>query len=183
MSARTLAVAVLLLSLPLLAAAQSPELKLPSFDHLRREATESVDISIGAWPLKVAAWFMDKDDSEEAELKKLFGGLKSIHVRSYTFDSDFVYSESDLDAVREQLHKDGWSQLVQVRDRGDGTSVDICILYDGERAKGLALVASEPRELTILNIVGSIDLDSLDELEGHLGIPQLDVLHQARRAH
>jgi hypothetical protein len=42
-------------------------------------------------------------------------------------------------------------------------------------ANGLAIIASEPREFTIVNIVGSIDLAKLHRLEGKFGIPRLDV--------
>jgi hypothetical protein len=40
---------------------------------------------------------------------------------------------------------------------------------------GLALIASEPREITIVNIVGAIDLDKLHKLEGQFGVPKLDL--------
>jgi hypothetical protein len=39
----------------------------------------------------------------------------------------------------------------------------------------MALVASEPRQFTIVNIVGSIDLKKLHQLEGRLGVPNLDI--------
>jgi len=37
------------------------------------------------------------------------------------------------------------------------------------------LIASEPRQFTIVNIVGAIDLDKLHKLEGQFGVPKLDV--------
>ena len=40
---------------------------------------------------------------------------------------------------------------------------------------GLALIASEPRQFTIVNIVGAIDLDKLHKLEGQFGVPKLDL--------
>ena len=36
-------------------------------------------------------------------------------------------------------------------------------------------MSSEPREFTIVNIVGSIDLDKLHKLQGHFGLPNLDI--------
>ena len=53
MSARIVGLAALL-CLPLLCQAQSPDLKIPSFDHLKHQATDSVDITLGAWPLRVS---------------------------------------------------------------------------------------------------------------------------------
>jgi hypothetical protein len=170
--------AAALLCLPLVCQAQTPELKIPSFDHLRHQATDSVDITLGAWPLRVAAFFMDKDDPEEAELKELFRSLSSIHVRKYEFDTDFAYSQDDVESVRRQLQSGGWTPLVQVRNRDDRESVDVCILIDGDKTRGLAIVASEPREFAIVHMVGSIDMEALARLDGHghLGLPKLDTV-------
>jgi hypothetical protein len=43
---------------------------------------------------------------------------------------------------------------------------------EGNQSGGLAILVAEPRELTIVNIVGSIDIDRLAELEGQFGIPK-----------
>ena len=37
------------------------------------------------------------------------------------------------------------------------------------------MVSSQPRELTIVNIVGPVDLDKLADLEGRMGIPELGI--------
>ena len=43
----------------------------------------------------------------------------------------------------------------------ENTNVDVFVLIDGDKAQGLAIIASEPREFTIVNIVGNIDLEQL----------------------
>ena len=40
---------------------------------------------------------------------------------------------------------------------------------------GLAIIAAEPKELVIVNIVGPIDLEKLSQLEGIFGIPDLNI--------
>jgi len=37
------------------------------------------------------------------------------------------------------------------------------------------VLAAEDKELTVVNIVGNIDLEKLARLEGHLGIPDLEI--------
>ena len=174
MRTRALLALLACLCLPALAAAQSAQLKLPSFDHLKGKAIETVDITIGSWPLGIAAALMDESDAENAEIKELLSGLKAIYVRSYEFASDFVYSKADLDAVRQQLSGPGWTQLIQVRDRKVESDVDVYVSIVDNKARGLAIVTSEPRQFTILNIVGAMDLDKLARLEDHLGLPALD---------
>jgi hypothetical protein len=48
-------------------------------------------------------------------------------------------------------------------------------MVTNNQATGLALIASEPRQFTIVNIVGAIDLDKLHKLEGQFGVPKLDI--------
>lgn len=64
---------------------------------------------------------------------------------------------------------------MEVRSRKEQKDVDIYISLDGERANGLALIASEPLEFTIVNIVGSVDLEKLRKLEGKFGVPKLEL--------
>jgi hypothetical protein len=158
------------LAFPLLAAAEAPQLDLPSFSHLQHQATEVVDITLGSWPLSIASKLMQADDPESAQMKKVISGLKSITVRSYQFDSDFVYSKADVDKVRKQLARPGWTQLAQVRDRRKSEEVDVYVALDREHATGFAIIASEPRKFTILNIVGSLDLDQVVQLRHHLDL-------------
>ena len=155
------------------AAAEHPgRLDLPSFSHLQSKATEVVDVTLGAWPLALASKFMEADDAEGVELKKLISGIKSIVVRSYEFDSDFAYSKEDVAAVRAQLAAPAWTQLAQVRKRGKDQEVDldVYIALDADQAKGFAIVASEPRKFTILNIVGTINLDQVAKLQHHMDL-------------
>jgi hypothetical protein len=47
-------------------------------------------------------------------------------------------------------------------------------MVENDRASGFALIASEPREFTIINIVGSIRVEDLPRLEEHLRLPKID---------
>jgi hypothetical protein len=51
----------------------------------------------------------------------------------------------------------------------------VFVLISGDKAEGLAIIASEPREFTIVNIVGKVDLEQLHDLEGHFGVPDLEI--------
>jgi hypothetical protein len=39
----------------------------------------------------------------------------------------------------------------------------------------LAIIVTDPRELTIVNIVGSIRPEDIRDLGGHFGIPKIDI--------
>ena len=157
------------------AAAPTGTLRLPNFDAVAGKAVQTVDISLDTALLGLAASFMDSSNPDDAAAKEAISGVKGIYVRSYTFDRDFVYPEADVDSVRKQLSEPGWQKLVSVRNSPDQSNVDIFICIDQGRAMGLAIIASHPREFTIVNIVGAIDLRKLHQLQGKFGIPQLPV--------
>ena len=156
-------------------AAPAAMLNLPDFDALAAKATETVNISLDPALLGLAAGFLDSSDPDDAATKELIGGLKGIYVRSYSFDRDFAYPSAEVDQVRRQLTAPGWQRLVHVDSSKDRTHVDIYAAVDGGVAHGLAIIASEPREFTVVNIVGPINLFKLHRLEGKFGIPKLDL--------
>jgi hypothetical protein len=144
----------------------SPELRLPAFDHLRSQATEAVDFTLGPLPFSLAGTFIDGRDADSAGTRALLRGLHRLAVRHYEFASDFVYSKLDLDAVRAELTGPGWSQIAHVHDRSKQQDVDVYLAVDKDRITGLAIVASEPREFTIVNAAGSLSMDTVNALRG-----------------
>jgi hypothetical protein len=164
----------LVLALPL-PAFSGPLLKLPDFDRLTDKAAESVTITLDPVLVGLATRFLDSANPEDAAVKDVIRGITGIYVRSFKFDRDFEYPVADIEAVRKQLAAPGWQRLMQARSRREQTKVDVYLSVDGGKANGLALIASEPREFTIVNIVGLVDLAKLHKLEGQFGIPRLEI--------
>ena len=163
-------------------AAANPQLVLPEFSALSQKATESTTITLDSSLLALASRFLDGSDPQDAAAKEVLKGISGIYVRSFKFDRDAAYSQADVDAVRQQLTAPGWTRLVQTRSKKTRADVDIYVMIVDKQATGLALIASEPRAFTIVNIVGSIDLDKLHKLEGQFGIPKLDLESQKEPA-
>jgi hypothetical protein len=156
-----------------MALAADPRLQLPAFDQLQQLATRSTNVSIGAWPLGIAAEIIGQDESTDPELRQLLRGLKGIYVRSYEFAADNMYPSADVEAVREQLSATGWSPLAQIRSHRDAERVDVYVCMSHEKITGLAVVASDRRRFTIVNVVGSIDPAKLGKLGERFGVPDL----------
>jgi len=175
MRVRFLAVLPALLALPLLAQAQPGRLVLPDFSGLAKKATESVNISLDPSLLNLAGGLLNADpSSSDSDVKSLISGVQGIYVRSYTFDRAGVYSKADVDAVRAQLVSPAWVPLVSTHDPQD--DVDIYVRRSGKRTEGMAIITAEPKEFTIVNIVGDIDLAKLSQLQGKYGVPKIEGL-------
>jgi hypothetical protein len=162
---------MLLPLLPLTAAAQAGRLVLPDFSALSKKASQSVDISLDPSLMGLASGILAANpNSDTAAVMSLASGVQGIYVRSYKFDEDGAYSKADVDAVRAQLVAPTWVSLVSTHDRKQQSDVDIFVNRTGERTGGMAIITSRPRELTIVNIVGPIDLAKLGLLQGQLGL-------------
>lgn len=158
----------------IIANAQDSQLKLSSLDHLAAKASRSVDVNLDGRLMRLAAGVFDDNDVDEAKIKKLIAGVKGVYVRNFEFESDGQYTTADIEALRTQLRGPGWTRMVDVKSKKDG-NVEVYVLMNGEQVGGLTVVSSETRELTVVNIVGSVDLDKLADLQGRLGIPELGI--------
>ena len=151
------------------------QLRIPEFAALASKASESVAVTLDQQLLSMGCRFLDAKDPEQVDAKKLCNGLSGIYVRSYTFDKDFAYPLAEVEGVRRQLSGPGWSRIVEAKSKKENTNVDVFVMLDNGKAMGLGIIASEPREFTIVNIVGNIDLEQLHSLEGKFSIPNLDI--------
>ena len=152
--------------------ASAQQLKL-NLDGLAAKASNKVDISLTSQTLQFAARFLEDGDADEAKVKKLVAGLDGIYIRSYEFDKDNAWGPADLEGVRSQLKAPEWSRIVGVESAGESEAAEVHVRTENKKITGLAIVVSAPREFTVVNIVGPIDLDSLAELSGHFGVPKL----------
>jgi hypothetical protein len=166
-----------LLALPAVAFAADPgRLQLPDLAALSKKASQSVDISLDPSLLSLASGVIDNDSSGNGPaVHDLIKGIRGIYVRSFTFDRPGEYSKADVTAVQEQLLAPGWVPIVSTHDLKQGSNVDIYLLRNGDRTEGLAILAAQPRQLTIVNIVGSIDLAKLAQLQGQFGVPRMGI--------
>jgi hypothetical protein len=141
------------------------------FPALADRASEVVDVTLDASMLRLAAKFLSGHDSDERAVREMINGLEGIYVRSYAFDREGEYDRGLIDKVKSQLGAT-WKPLVTVRSK---TKENVNIMADlrGDKIVGLVIIAAEPREFTIVNIQGPIDIDRLADLSGQFGIPEI----------
>ena len=165
----------LLIACVLLAGAAPAQQVKWNFDKLAARASDTVDVSLSGSVLQFATKFLSDSDKDQAKVKKLVGGLKGIYVKRFEFKKPGEYSAADVESFRVPLRPPDWQRIVGVHSSEDGENVEVYIKSDGKGIGGLAIIATEPKELTLVNIVGAIDLDSLSELGGFSGIPDVEV--------
>lgn len=163
MHVRALVILAACLGLPVLASAQS--LRLPELSDLKKQATESVTVTLGPEVLDFVSAFPDGDDPDMARIRKAFQEIKSVTVRSFKFDTD-VRPGAELDDLRRQLNTPEFSPLVQVHDRGKSEDVNIYLAYSGRVVRELVIMAVSPREITLVDVAGTLEPSRIAELRG-----------------
>jgi len=132
-------------------------------------------LNLNSSTLQFAAKFLDADDPDEAQIKKLITGLEGIYVRHFSFKGVNSWTQADLDAIRAQLRPPEWTRIVGVKSEEDGENDEVYLRTIGNKMAGVAIVAAETKALTVVQIAGPIDLDALAALGGHMGVPKLKI--------
>jgi hypothetical protein len=160
------------LAVPVRSFAQPGRIELPSFDGLEKTAVNSVNISLDLSLLKLVAQNMNNGPDDQA-VKNVLNGLEGIYVRSFQFATDHAYPQGAVDQVLRQLDAAGWNKFVSIHNTQQHEDVEVCMRRAGNRIEGLVVVARDPRQFTIVNLVGSVDLKQLSQLQGRFGVPDL----------
>ena len=112
--------------------------------------------------LKQTAGFLAGKGSDTAKVQEMIERITGIYVKSFEFTVPDVYSESDIEAIRKQVTGPGWSRVVGVKGKRELT--EIYFWKENDTHGGLVVISAQPNELTVVNIVGHIDLASLAAL-------------------
>jgi hypothetical protein len=154
--------------------AQNPRIQTANLDYLAAKASQTVDVNIDERVMQLTARFLSSKDPDEASVKELVNGLKGIYVKSFEFDKEDEYSQADLESIRSQLRNAAWNKIVNVSSKREG-SVEVYLMSTGSLISGLAVLATDPKEITVVNIIGPVDLEKLTKLEGQFGVPDLGI--------
>lgn len=162
------------------AAAQTARIQTSSLDHLAAKASQTIDVDIDESLMKLTSKVFNSNKPDEARAKELVSGLKGIHVKIYEFEKEGEFAVADLESIRVQLRSPGWNKIVNVKSKKEG-SVDVYLMTSGNQVLGLAVLASTAKQIAVVNILGNIDLEKLADLEGHFGVPELEIEKPKRK--
>ena len=155
--------------------AQTDQLPLPPAveKELAARASSVTEVTLGKNMLGFAAKFMNGKDKDEAATRNLIEGLDGIYVRSYEFDKEGQYSMDEIEQLRKYFETSEWSPMVRERERKTGEITDVMVKLVNGETRGMFILSAEPKELTIVLILGPIRMDDLGKLKGIGGLSAL----------
>jgi hypothetical protein len=168
-------ISVLLVFSALPSLGQGARLELKNLESLKSKASDSTDVALDGSMLQLAAQALaNEKDADTAKIKDLVSKLKGVYVKTFEFKEANQYNASDLEPIRAQLRDSNWSKAVDVHESASGETTEVYLMKEGESLIGLAVLVAEPKELTVVNIVGPIELDKLGGLAGLAGKLNID---------
>jgi hypothetical protein len=180
MKNRILVLALGAAALALPALAQTSQLPLPPAveKELAARASNVTEVTLGKNMLEFAAKFMNHKDEDEVATRHLIEGLEGIYVRSYEFDKAGEYSTEEIERLRQYFETSEWTPLVRERERKSGETTDVMVKLVNGESHGMFIFTAEPKELTIVLILGPIKMEDLGKLKGIGGLGALGDLEK-----
>ena len=177
----TAVLGVIVLAAPALAGSKDVEIRRhpgfidgSAFAALAGEDSELVEVNIGPSLLKAIA----RGAKQDHEAAAVLSGLLNVSAYIVELDGADAVSRATkmIGDIVQTLDRSGWERLVKVRDRGE--LVNVYIRNSDELVDGLVVLVFDRNENQVVfaNLVGSIDLAKIGDLDGALDIPGLDAL-------
>jgi hypothetical protein len=151
---------------------------------LAERAEHVTEVTLDKNMLALAGKFMgaDKDDdSDDKAVKAMIQGLKGVYVREYEFKDDNSYSAEELEGLRKYMAGANWSPMVHERTKGSKEGTDVYLKMVDGQIQGLFVLDAEQKELSLVLILGPIDMNEIGKMGGKFGIPK-DAMKDAKKA-
>lgn len=146
----------------------------PEFASLEQKADEVVKVNLWGRSLEQAKRLLGLRKNLTSPVRSFMNGLTAVYRRTYRFRRAPA-SEADVEPVYRQLAKDGWVPLIETEDREKPESLSVYSFYADEEVAGMAVVSSDPDEVTVLKIMGPVDFEALSAIGSGLGLPVMNL--------
>jgi hypothetical protein len=160
-------------TVPVVAQTSPLPLPPPVEKELAAKASNVTEVTLGKNMLAFASKFMNGKDADDAATRRLIEGLDGIYVREYEFDKEGEYSMEDIQRLRAYFETSEWSPVVRERERKSGETTDVMVKLVNGDPHGMFILSVEPKELSIVLILGPVRMEDLSKLRGIGGLGAL----------
>lgn len=145
----------------------------PVEKELAAHAANVTEVTLGKDMLGFASKFMNGKQGDDAEAQQLIQGLDGIYVRNYEFAKEGDYTPEQVEQLRQYFETSAWTPLVRDRESKNRESTDVMVKMVNGESRGMFILSVEPKEISIVLILGPIRMDQLGALKGLGGLGAL----------
>lgn len=173
---RTLRIALLVLTATLALPVVQAQMPQPgwvpqSIESLRQNASSKTEFTLDHDMLV----FASKIDPDDEDLRRVIAGISGVSVHNFRYRDPWIYDSEALNAMKEEYHSAGWKQLMNKHDKDGGPGVsDVWIRFQNNAISNIAMLFARGREVSFVEVTGSISPMDLSHLGGHFGIPKIE---------
>jgi len=132
--------------------------------QLEENADEVVEVNLEGESLEQGSKLLAIRQGVSSSVKGLLSGLKGIYRRTYRFGLGKSYETSTVAEFEQKMAGGGWSSVLNVEDKKKNESVAIYSYRKTENGDaGVTVVSRDSSEVTVVNIVGDVDIEALVE--------------------
>jgi hypothetical protein len=150
-----------------LAAEVEGRIDLSSLERLRAGASEVSEANLDAAAIRRVV----ENPELHANIRDVAKALTEVHAIVFEMGGKGSIALADLDAIRAQLKGPAWTRVLSNQEQQE--LEELYTLKKGDNVAGIVVLVAESKELTVVNLVGSVDPATLASLDldglGELG--------------
>lgn len=139
-------------------------------DALGRHASFHTDFTFDKQMLDFANGFVGDEQTQRIVAK-----LRGISLHVYRYPEPGLYDAQNVNAVRAQYRDRGWKHLVTAQSNAASLhpgKTDLWIRFENGNVEGMVLLLTNPTNLDLIAVNGTLSPLDLLHLRGHFGIPR-----------
>jgi hypothetical protein len=163
--ASPIAATLLLIATIAVASPQEARIRTEGLDHLAETAATSIDINLDDRALRTFRNLVPCRSSIDCRhLMAAISGVTGIYVRKYEFETEGGYTEADVSVIRDQMALPRWTKLFALQTARARQEIEVYSASAHGRVLGVSLIDIKPKSLTVVNMVGPVDLAKVADL-------------------
>lgn len=148
-----------------------PQIDMKNLQGLESKAEQMVSVNLEGQSLDEGSKLLAIRNGVSKSVKELVKGLKGVYLRRFWFGGKKSYEDADVEPIRKELARPGWAPMIDARKKSE--SVTVYSYTENNRLTGVTVFSADDKEVTVVNIVGPVDLEALSELGKQMGLPAM----------
>ncbi|HEX5233960.1 MAG TPA: hypothetical protein VFW25_01375 [Silvibacterium sp.] len=141
-----------------------------SVEALARRATFHTDFTFDRQMLQLASGL-----TGDQETQRVVAKLRGVSVHLFRYSQPGLYNPAALETIGAQYSQRGWQHLSNAHSSTSGEHTgrtDVWVRLDHGNVEGMALLLSNPTNVDVVVVNGTLSPLDLMHLRGHFGIPR-----------